>query len=136
MRSRGIVGLAALSAALVTGGWLVGRGLQGQGAGATNGARLFDQVVEHVSHYYVDSIGGDSLYEKALDGMVSELGDPHSVVLTPERLKRLAESTSGTYAGVIRRIGITWASTVGPTIRRFRGTGSTYRGVRLAELIA
>src|SRR5690242_18040081 len=45
-------------------------------------------------------------------------------------------STTGTYAGVMRRIGITWASTVGPTIRRFRGIGSTYRGVRLAELIA
>ena len=66
MRSRGIMVLAALSAALVTGGWLVGRGLQGQGPGAGAGPRLFEQVVEHVSHYYVDSIGASAIYDKAL----------------------------------------------------------------------
>ena len=58
MRSRGIMVLAALSAALVTGGWLVGRGLEGQGPGASSGPRLSEQVVEHVSHYYVDSLDG------------------------------------------------------------------------------
>ena len=66
MRSRAIMVLAALSAALITGGWLVGRGLQGQGPGTGTGPRLFEQVVEHVSHYYVDSIAAPAIYDKAL----------------------------------------------------------------------
>jgi carboxyl-terminal processing protease len=125
--------LAALSAALVTGGWLVGRGLEGQGAAAGNGARLFEQVVEHVSHYYVDSLDGSSLYEKALDGMVSELGDPHSVVLTPERLKRLAESTSGTYAGLGLRVDVRdgWLTVIDPVV----GAPAERAGVRVGDRI-
>jgi carboxyl-terminal processing protease len=97
--------MAALSAALITGGWLVGRGLQGQGQSAGGGgARLFDEVVAHVSRYYVDSLAASKLFDKALSGMVRELGDPYSVVLPPERLQRLAETTTGNYAGVGLRV--------------------------------
>jgi carboxyl-terminal processing protease len=105
MRSKAVVVLAALSASLVTGGWLVGRGLQGQGRQESRGgARLFDEVMAHVGRYYVDSVAADSLYERALVGMVRELGDPHSAVLSAERLRRLTESTSGNYAGLGMRI--------------------------------
>ena len=104
MRSKAVVVLAALSASLVTGGWLVGRGLQGQGRSAVGGARLFDEVMAHVSRYYVDSLAADSLYQHALVGMVRELGDPHSAVLSPDRLRRLTESTSGNYAGLGMRV--------------------------------
>src|SRR5919202_3559395 len=116
MRSRGIVVLASLSAAIITGGWLVGKGLQGQGPAGGNGPRLFEEVAEHVARYYVDSIRGATLYEKALDGMVEELGDPHSVVLTPERLKRLAESMSGKYAGLGLRVDVRggWLTVIDP----------------------
>jgi carboxyl-terminal processing protease len=101
MRSKAVVVMASLSAALLTGGWMVGRGLQGQRSpSVANGARLFDEVVAHVQRFYVDSVAADSLYTKALAGMVRELGDPHSVVLTRERLSRLSETTSGNYAGV------------------------------------
>ena len=101
MRSKAVVVMASLTAALLTGGWMVGRGLQGQRSPSVgNGARLFDEVVAHVQRFYVDSAAADSLYTKALTGMVRELGDPHSVVLTRERLSRLSETTSGNYAGV------------------------------------
>jgi carboxyl-terminal processing protease len=84
---------------------MVGRGLQGQRSpSVTNGARLFDEVAAHVQRFYVDSVASDSLYTKALAGMVRELGDPHSVVLTRERLRRLSETTSGNYAGVGLRV--------------------------------
>ncbi len=99
--------MATLSAVLVTGGWMVGRGLDGgraAAAGPANGARLFDDVVSHVQRFYVDSVDADSLYAKALAGMVRELGDPHSAVLSRERLNRLSETTSGNYAGVGLRV--------------------------------
>jgi carboxyl-terminal processing protease len=106
MRSKAVVVMASLSAVLVTGGWMVGRGLEGQrtAAAPANGARLFDEVVSHVRRFYVDSVAGDSIYAKALTGMVRELGDPHSTVLSAERLGRLSETTSGNYAGVGLRV--------------------------------
>jgi carboxyl-terminal processing protease len=98
--------MASLSAVLVTGGWMVGRGLEGgrPAAAPANGARLFDEVVTHVQRFYVDSVAGDSVYAKALSGMVRELGDPHSAVLSRERLERLNETTSGNYAGLGLRV--------------------------------
>jgi carboxyl-terminal processing protease len=133
MRSRAIVVLAALSAALITGGWLVGHGLEGQGPTAANGARLFEQVAQHVAQRYVDSIGGPALYEKALDGMVEELGDPHSAVLTPERVKRLAESTTGNYAGVGLRVDARdgWLTVVDP----IAGAPAERAGIRVGDRI-
>ncbi|MDF1505271.1 S41 family peptidase, partial [Roseisolibacter sp. H3M3-2] len=106
MRSRAVVVMASMSAVLVTGGWMLGRGLEGGRATAPtgNGARLFDEVVSHVQRFYVDSVDADSLYGKALAGMVRELGDPHSAVLTKERLQRLTETTSGNYAGLGLRV--------------------------------
>ncbi|MGZ9247803.1 MAG: S41 family peptidase [Gemmatirosa sp.] len=106
MRSKAVVVMASLSAVLVTGGWMVGRGLEGQrtAAAPANGARLFDEVVSHVRRFYVDSVAGDSIYAKALAGMVRELGDPHSAVLSSERLGRLSETTSGSYAGIGLRV--------------------------------
>ncbi len=101
MRPKAVIVLAALSAALVSGGWLVGRGVQGQtGPSAGAGARLFADVYEHVAARYVDSVPAAALYEHAATGLVRELGDPNSAVLTADRLRRLSERTSGRYAGV------------------------------------
>ena len=100
MRSRAVVVAVVFAAALVSGGWLM---QAGYGDVASNGharARLFNQVVTHIENYYVDTIAEDSLYRKAVDGMLLELHDPHSVFLSPERLAKLDESTTGRYAGV------------------------------------
>src|SRR5918912_570141 len=99
IRLRAIVVAAALSAAMATGGWLVQRGLHG-GDGIYNRARLFDDVMQHVARFYVDTVGEAALYQKAVDGMLYELHDPHSVYLSGDRLRRLTESTSGRYGGV------------------------------------
>jgi len=98
MRSRAFVVLGILSTALVTGGWLLERGL---GGGSTvSGPRLFDEVMTHIERYYVDSVSTSDLYGKAIDGMLEELHDPHSVFLRADRLARLNESTTGNYGGV------------------------------------
>ena len=101
MRPKAVIVLAALSASLVTGGWLVGRGVQGQtGPTPGAGARLFADVYAHVAARYVDSVPVADLYAHAAEGLVRELGDANSALLTPERLRRLSERTSGNYAGV------------------------------------
>ena len=99
MRSRAIIVLAALGGAIVSGGWLLQRGTH-TGVSVFDRARLFDDVMTHVSRYYVDSIPESDLYRKAVDGMIAELGDPHTAFLAADRLRRLSESTTGRYGGV------------------------------------
>jgi len=114
MRSRAFVVLGVLSTALVTGGWLFARGLDG---GSTiSGPRLFDEVMTHIERYYVDSVSTSDLYGKAIDGMLEELHDPHSVFLRADRLARLNESTTGNYGGVGIQIDVRdgWVIVVGP----------------------
>ena len=114
MRSRAFVVLMVLSTALVTGGWLVSRGLDG--ATSVSGPRLFTEVMAHVQRYYVDSVSTQELYGKAIDGMLDELNDPHSVFLRADRLARLNENTTGNYGGVGIQIDVRdgWVIVVSP----------------------
>jgi carboxyl-terminal processing protease len=106
MRSSALFAAAVLSTAVVSGGFLVRRGLIGGAAdrsadhSAAAGARLFSEVFEHVARDYVDSLPDAALYARSVDGLIRELHDSHSAYLTPERLARLAEGTAGHYAGV------------------------------------
>ena len=114
MRSRAFVVLGVLSTALVTGGWFFERGLD-NGSGIS-GPRLFDEVMTHIERYYVDSVSTSDLYGKAIDGMLDELHDPHSVFLRAERLARLNENTTGNYGGVGIQIDVRdgWVIVVSP----------------------
>ena len=91
---------------------------RGAGAGAAGyqQERLFNDVLQHVSSYYVDSIADSSLYRKATDGMLGELKDPYSVLLTGDDYKQLTEQTSGNYAGLGIQIDVRdgWITVVAP----------------------
>lgn len=65
-----------------------------------DGARLLDQVFTIVSGRFVDSVGAAALYEKAARGLVHELNDPYSVLLSPKELASFNASTGGKYGGV------------------------------------
>jgi carboxyl-terminal processing protease len=117
MRSRALFAIVVLSCALVSGGWFVERGLLGKTtASPVNGGRLFDQVFERVAHAYVDTLADSALYSKAIDGLVSELGDPHSAYLSPKLVANLSERTSGRYGGIGAQIDIRdgWITIVAP----------------------
>lgn len=116
MRSRLFVVMAVMGSSLVFGGWLLGRGLRSGTHGPVDGERLFDQVVQHVRRYYVDSVSTADLFDKALVGMMDELGDPHSLYLKPERLKRLNEITTGNYTGLGIQVDIRdgWPTVLAP----------------------
>src|SRR4029079_10204020 len=115
MRSRAFIALAALGGAFVTGGWLLQRGLE-RGDSTYSRAQLFDDVMDHVGRYFVDSISQQTLYTKATTGLLRELHDPHSVYLTPKRLARLDESTSGTYGGLGIQVDVRddWITVIAP----------------------
>jgi carboxyl-terminal processing protease len=122
MKSRAVFAVAVLSSALISGGWFVERGLVGvagaRGSSGTgvSGSRLFDQVRQHIARDYVDTLSDSVLYVRSVDGLLDELHDPHSVYLTPTRLARLSESTTGRYAGVGLQIDVRdgWITVVAP----------------------
>ena len=105
--------VAALS--FLSGGWLLQRGTGGDG-GVYQQARLFDDVLNHVRNFYVDSIPESELYTKATNGMLDELKDPYSVLLTGADFKDLTEKTSGNYAGLGIQIDVRdgWITVVAP----------------------
>ena len=98
-----------------SGGWLLQRAVSSDG-NVYQQARLFDDVLGHVSTYYVDSIGETDLYQKATRGMLEQLMDPYSVLLTGDDYKALTEQTSGNYAGLGIQIDVRdgWITVVAP----------------------
>ncbi|MGH7498516.1 MAG: S41 family peptidase [Gemmatimonadales bacterium] len=115
MRQRwGVIGVVAVISFL-SGGWLLQRGVA-SGGNVYQQARLFDDVLGHVSAYYVDSIGEGQLYDQAARGMLEQLKDPYSVLLTGDDYKSLTEQTSGNYAGLGIQIDVRdgWITVVAP----------------------
>ena len=96
---RSVLVLGILCGALITGGAFVHRGLATVTTSA-DGAQLFEQVLNLVQKNYIDSVPAESLYRAAVEGMLNELGDPHTAYLAPRRLDRLTESTTGNYPGL------------------------------------
>src|SRR2546430_15939974 len=116
MRSRAIVVAAVFASALFSGGWLMKAGYAGTAVNPTARARLFNEVLARVERSFVDTVDEDDLYRKAVDGMLLELHDPHSVFLPPDRLAKLNESTTGRYAGVGIQMDVrdSWITVVSP----------------------
>lgn len=136
MRSRAVVVAAVFGAALVSGGWFMQAGYGASGASSISRARLFDQVMAHVENDYVDTVDESELYKKAVDGMLLELHDPHSVYLTPDRLAKLNESTTGRYAGVGIQMDVRdgWITVVAPLPGTPAQRAGILTGDRLVEI--
>lgn len=115
MRQRwSVIGLVAV-VSFFTGGWLLQRGAAADG-NVYQQARLFDDVLSHVSQFYVDSLSESSLYRKATDGLLAELHDPYSVLLVEDDYKQLTETTTGNYGGLGIQIDVRdgWITVVAP----------------------
>jgi carboxyl-terminal processing protease len=97
------------------------------------GARLLDQVLNIVSSRFVDTVDAATLYEKAARGLVHELNDPYSVLLSPKELSTFNAQTNGRYAG----IGMEIAETQGfITVQRvFPHTPAEQAGVQEGDRI-
>ncbi len=113
--SRLVVFGLVMVAALISGGWLLQRGSE-RSKNVYEKARLFDDIVAHISEYAVDSLGEAELYEMAIDGLVSELNDPYAAYLRPEDVAELRERTSGDYGGLGLQIDVRdgWITVIAP----------------------
>jgi carboxyl-terminal processing protease len=97
---RTVVAPALVAAvAVVSGGWLLQQDVGGQQS-VFGRARLFNEVFEHVRARYVEPQSDDSLYQKAVEGLLTELGDPHTTFMTQAQYDDLHRQTSGEYGGL------------------------------------
>src|SRR5918911_5490412 len=92
LRKAALVGLLVIPA--ISGGFLL------QQRSTREGARLFDQVLTLVSDRFVDTLDAGALYERAARGLVHELNDPYSELLTPKQLAGFTRQTGGRYGGL------------------------------------
>jgi carboxyl-terminal processing protease len=101
--------------ALLTGGWFLQRGVS-QEQNVYANERLFREVVTQVSDRFVDRKEPSDLYKMAIDGMLEELGDPHTVFMTPEDYGTLRTQTQGEYGGLGIQIGKRdgWITVIAP----------------------
>ena len=71
--------------------------LQSRGRG---GEVLLEQVMSLVSDRFVDTLPQGAMYEKAARGLVRELNDPYTELLSPKELKQFTTRTGGRYGGL------------------------------------
>jgi carboxyl-terminal processing protease len=93
-RTRKFALIGALLIPVVAGGFLL------QSHGQREGNALLEQVMSLVSDRYVDTLPVSAIYEKAAHGLVRELNDPYSELLTPRDLKQFNSRTGGRYGGL------------------------------------
>jgi carboxyl-terminal processing protease len=84
---------------MATGGWFLQRGA-GQERNIYANARLFEDVLRFVSDNFVDDKEPTELYRMAVDGMLEELGDPHTSLMVAKDYERLRLQTQGEYGGI------------------------------------
>lgn len=87
--------------AVVSGGWLLQQGARGN---VYVKMRMFQDIVRTVSDRFVDPVDPAELYDLAIDGLLEQLGDPHSTLLRPEDYSQLRLQTTGNYGGLGIRI--------------------------------
>jgi len=85
--------------ALLAGGWFLQRGVA-QEQNVYFQARLFQEVMDHISDRYVDPVDRGGLYDFAIDGMVRSLQDPNSSLLNVSDFENFRIHTEGDYGGV------------------------------------
>jgi len=94
--------LAVALIALVSGGWLLQQGTADEDAYTQS--KLLDEVLRLVAERYVEETEPAELYRMAIDGLMTELGDPYTDFLDRDEWKDLQLSTTGNYGGLGIRI--------------------------------
>jgi carboxyl-terminal processing protease len=95
---------------------------------------LFSQVRAIVEQKFVDTLPRSATYEKAARGLVRELNDPYSELLSPKQSEAFTRSTGGRYGGIGMALGE--ASTGEIFVQRvFPNTPAEEAGVREGDRI-
>src|SRR5690606_20019947 len=91
------------------------------------------EIMSRVSRDYVDEHSQDELYQMAVDGMLRELGDPHTSFMSRKAYEDLRVQTTGEYGGlgiqIAERNG--WITVIAP----LPGTPAERAGMQAGDRI-
>lgn len=93
-RPRKLAAVAVILVPLLAGGFLL------QSRASRESALLLDQVLSLISERFVDTLPQGTMYEKAARGLVRELNDPYTELLSPKELTQFTRRTGGRYGGL------------------------------------
>jgi carboxyl-terminal processing protease len=112
---------------------VVASGFLLQSQSAQEGPMLLQQVFQLVSNRFVDTLQDNQLFEKAAHGLVRELNDPYSELLTPREMRQFNSRTGGRYGG----LGMLIENRQGSIIvnKVYRNTPAERAGVRAGDRI-
>lgn len=93
-RPRKLAVAFAISLPLLASGFLF------QSRVSRGGEVLLEQVMTLVADRFVDTLPAGAMYEKAARGLVRELNDPYTELLSPKEVKQFTTRTGGRYGGL------------------------------------
>lgn len=121
-----------LLVAVLTGGWFLQKGVS-QDKNVYFQVRLFEEVVSHVMNSFVDPVDREEIYRSAIDGLLSDLGDPNTSFMPASVVDDFRIRMEGAYGGVglevVQRNG--WVTVVTP----LPGSPGTRAGIRAGDQI-
>jgi carboxyl-terminal processing protease len=98
--SRALIAGIVLVIALVSGGMLIQSGAANGAAAAPATPRLLDEVMARLRHDFIDTLSTDMMLRMTAAGVVKEVDERYSALLSPDRVSRLRENATGRYAGI------------------------------------
>jgi carboxyl-terminal processing protease len=93
-RSRKLAAVSVVLIPLLAGGFLLQSRVQRESA------VLLDQVMSLVADRFVDTLPQGAIYEKAARGLIRELNDPYTELLSPREMRQFQSRTGGRYGGL------------------------------------
>lgn len=97
------------------------------------GAIKLFRVIQLVKSRYVDDVSVDTLMNGAIKGVISSLGDPHSVYMDPKMYKEFMIETEGSFGGVGIVVGV--KDKVLTVVSPIEGTPGDKAGIKSGDQI-
>ncbi|MDZ7780295.1 MAG: S41 family peptidase [Gemmatimonadota bacterium] len=94
-----VVPVFVVALSVAAGGWLLQEGVE-RSENVYTRVRLVQEVVDRVKSSFVEEVDEETLYRSAIDGVIEDLGDPHSSFLPASDYENLRIRTEGEYGGV------------------------------------
>jgi carboxyl-terminal processing protease len=96
-------------------------------------AEVFMSALEYIRRMHMQSYNDSTLWTRALDGLIEELGDPYAAVFTPSEVDDFQEETTGSYAGI--GVSISQLNDRVTITTVFRGTPAAEAGLLVGDVI-
>lgn len=96
-------------------------------------AEVFMSALGYIQKLHMQSYSDSTLWARALDGLIEELGDPYAAVFTPREVEEFEEETSGNYAGI--GVTISQLNDRVTVTGVFRGAPASEAGLQVGDVI-